>query len=65
MRRRGFTGLIIIQSANDELEDERDYMAAGADGSVGKAVQGGKQTMLTVISRLWHQRFGAASNGGP
>ena len=60
MRRRGFDGLVIIQSANDELEDERDYTAAGADGSVGKAVQGGAQTMLAVLSRLWHQRFGEA-----
>ena len=57
LRSRGFGGLLIIQSANDELEDERAYIAAGADGSVGKAVKGGVQTMLGVLARLWHEKF--------
>ena len=58
MRHRGFGGLIFIQSANDELDDERLYIAAGADGCLGKAVKGGAQQMLCVIARHWHQRFG-------
>jgi hypothetical protein len=57
LRRRGFNGVLVIQSANDELEDEKAYVAAGADGSIGKAVKGGAQTMLSVIGRLWHARF--------
>ena len=61
MRRRGFEGLLIIHSANDSVDDEREYLAAGADGSVGKAVKGGSAGMLAVISRLWHQRFGIPS----
>ncbi len=40
MRRRGFEGLLIIQSANDEVDDERAYVEAGADGSIGNAVKG-------------------------
>ena len=58
MRRGGFEGLIIIHSANDELEDEHEYIAAGADGSIGKAVKGGVTATLSIIARLWHQRFG-------
>ena len=32
LRERGFGGLLVIQSANDELEDEQGYLDAGADG---------------------------------
>ena len=49
--------MIIIQSANDELEDEHAYTDAGADGSIGKAVKGGVQSMLRVLGRAWHERF--------
>ena len=58
MRNRGVKCLLIIQSANDELQDEREYLAAGADGTLGKAVKGGAGAMLSVISRLWWERFG-------
>jgi hypothetical protein len=58
MRRQGFEGLLIIQSANDEAEDECMYVAAGADGAIGKAVKGGAANMLAVLGRLWHRRFG-------
>ena len=58
MRSKGFEGLIIIHSANDGVEDERDYAAAGADGCVGKAVKGGTTAILSTISQLWYQRFG-------
>ena len=61
MRARDFDGLVIVQSANDGPEDERAYLAAGADGCLGKAIKGGAPAMLTVICRLWHQRFGEAS----
>jgi hypothetical protein len=114
LRRCGFGGLVVIQSANDELEDERTYLAAGAgrfdrtvipnlfpachmpeprhlnafsqrlyslpskapisihgrvsaesrlisrcvpDGCIGKAVKGGAQAILDVLSRLWHNKF--------
>ena len=58
MRSKGFEGLIIIHSANDGVEDEREYAAAGADGCVGKAVKGGTTAILSTISQLWYQRFG-------
>ena len=63
LRRRGFGGVLVIQSANDELEDEQMYKAAGADGSIGKAVKGGVPAMLEVLGRLYHLRFGADSAG--
>ena len=47
-----------IQSANDELEDEQAYVAAGADGSIGKAAKGGVSEILAVLGRLYHSRFG-------
>ena len=49
LRRRGFGGVLVIQSANDELEDEQMYKAAGSDGSIGKAVKGGFRRCL----RCW------------
>ena len=61
LRQRGFKGLFVIQSANDELEDEQAYLAAGADGSFGKAVRGGIPEMLDVLGRLHHARFGATA----
>ena len=60
LRQRGFGGVLVIQSANDELEDEEAYKAAGADGSIGKAVRGGVPVMLGVLGRLYHARFGGA-----
>jgi hypothetical protein len=58
LRLRDFRGLLVIQSANDALDDERDYKAAGADGSIGKAVKGGVPAMIDILSRLYHARFG-------
>jgi len=59
LRRHGFAGLVIIHSANDELADEQEYLAAGADGCIGKAVKGGIEAVLKVIGRLWHAKFDA------
>ena len=59
LRRRGFGGLLVIQSANDEQDDAQAYKAAGADGNIGKAVKGGIPEMLDVLGRLWHARFPA------
>jgi len=59
LRARGFGGLLVIQSANDEADDERIYVAAGADGSIGKAVKGGVHEMLSHLARLWHAKYGA------
>ena len=58
VRGRGFGGLLIIQSANDDPADEKNYLAAGADGSFGKAVKGGIQEKLGSLGRLYHARFG-------
>jgi hypothetical protein len=53
---------VIIQSVNDELSDECAYLAAGADGSIGKAVKGGIPEMLNVLGRLYHVRFAGGMN---
>ena len=42
---------------NDELDDERSYVAAGADGSIGKAVKGGVPEVLSKLGQLWHARW--------
>jgi len=57
LRQRGFGGLLVIQSANDQLDDEQRYLEAGADGSIGKAVKGGASKILSVLGRLWQARF--------
>ena len=54
LRQRGFGGLVVIQSANDEPDDRRAYVAAGADGCIGKAVKGGIPGILSELGRLWH-----------
>ena len=58
LRRRGFGGVLVIQSANDEHEDEAAYKAAGADGSIGKAVKGGVSVMIDKLAQLYHERLG-------
>jgi CheY-like chemotaxis protein/HPt (histidine-containing phosphotransfer) domain-containing protein len=58
LRERGFRGLCVIQSANDEPEHEKAYLANGADGSIGKAIRGGVPAMLAILSRLYHARSG-------
>ena len=56
LRARHFTGLAIIRSANDEPNAVRDYIAAGADGFIGKAVKGGHKAAVAIIRRLWHSK---------
>ena len=56
LRARGFGGLVVIQSANDELADQHAYVAAGADGSTGK---GGIKGLLGMLGRLHLSKFGA------
>ena len=56
LRQRDFRGVIVIQSANDEKDDELLYMQAGADAAIGKAVHGGPAAILGVIARAWHGR---------
>ena len=58
LRARGFSGLLVIQSANDEADDERMYVDAGADGSIGKAVKGGISEMLGLLGQFWHAKYG-------
>jgi CheY-like chemotaxis protein len=50
LRKRGFTGCLVIQSANDEIEAEREYLAAGANGSLGKALRGGADELLSRLA---------------
>ena len=64
LRGRGFRGLMIVQSANDDPADEKNYLAAGADGSFGKAVRGGIQEKLDTLGRLYHARFGPQGYSG-
>ena len=61
LRQRNFAGLAIIQSANDEPESVTEYIAAGADGFIGKAVKGGRQAIVDRISALWHSKHGGSS----
>ena len=56
LRARDFTGLAIVRSANDEPSAVHDYIAAGADGFIGKAVKGGHKAAMAIISRLWHSK---------
>ena len=55
IRALGFKGVIIINSANDELQDERDYLLAGADACIGKAVTGGVATVLQKLAFVHHK----------
>jgi len=64
LRARGFGGLLVIQSANDEAEDKRGYVAAGADGSIGKAVKGGVPEMISHLAELWDAKYGAGRRRG-
>ena len=58
LRRRGFGGLFVVQSANDSQSDAQTYLEAGADGSMGKAIKDGARGMLGVVGSLWHAKFG-------
>lgn len=63
LRASGFGGVVVIHSANDELDDEREYAAAGADTSFGKAVQGGVEGTLAVLGRAWHKNSAGVPPG--
>jgi len=54
IRALGFRGTMLINSANDELQDERDYLQAGADGSIGKGISGGVGVILAKLAELHH-----------
>ena len=56
LRARDFSGLAIVRSANDEPDVADEYIAAGADGLIAKAVKGGQKAVLESISRLWHSK---------
>lgn len=53
LRQRGFSGVLVIQSANDELAAEREYLAAGANGCVGKALRGGPDELVKRLAAFW------------
>lgn len=53
LRQRGFRGALVIQSANDELSDASEYLAAGANGCVAKALKGGPDELLRQLAQLW------------
>ena len=50
IRALGFLGTLVISSANDELQDEREYALAGANVCIGKAVTGGVATFLAKLA---------------
>ena len=52
---------ILIQSANCETSDVRDYLQAGADGALDKGVSAALQT--DVLARVYHDRFPDRSAG--
>ena len=54
-------GAILIQSANCETSDVRDYLQAGADGALDKGVSAALQT--DVLARVYHDRFPDRSAG--
>ena len=57
LRQRGFRGCLVIQSANDESAAEREYLAAGADGCLGKVLRGGPMEIIQRISEFfWKSR---------
>jgi len=53
LRQRGFGGCLAIQSANDEAAAEREYIAAGANGCLGKVLRGGPDELLSRIAALY------------
>lgn len=55
IRERGFRGTIAISSANDELQDEREYLHAGADVCIGKGLTGGVPTILAKLANAHHK----------
>jgi len=57
LRQRGFTGVLVIQSANDEVGAEREYLAAGADGCVGKVIRGGPKELVDRLAQLRQHRL--------
>ena len=55
LRQRGFSGCLVIQSANDEISAEREYLAAGANGCLGKVLRGGPEELVRRLAALWAQ----------
>ena len=54
-------GVLVIQSANCETSDVRDYLHAGADGALDKGVSAALQT--DVLARAYYDRFPDRSAG--
>ena len=54
-------GALLIQSANCETSDVRDYLHAGADGALDKGVSAALQT--DILARVYHDRFPDRSAG--
>ena len=54
-------GAILIQSANCETSDVREYLHAGADGALDKGVSAALQT--DILARVYHDRFPDRSAG--
>ena len=48
-------GALLIQSANCETSDVREYLQAGADGALDKGVSAALQT--DILARVYHDRF--------
>ena len=59
LRQRGFSGCLVIQSANDEITAEREYLAAGANGCIGKVLRGGPEEIVSRIAALFWDAHGS------
>ena len=63
IRASGFRGTVVINSANDELQDERDYLRAGADTCIGKGLTGGVGALLAKLASAQHKTAEALKRG--
>ena len=50
-------GLILIHTANDEPDAVESYVAAGADGCIGKAAGDGNDALLAKVAAGYHRKY--------
>ena len=55
-REHRWEGVLMIHSANDEPDAIPSYLAAGADGCIGKAPQGGMNGILADLATAFARR---------
>ena len=55
----GWDGVIIIRSANDESAAQAEYLAAGADGVMGKGMDM-MASQPALLAKLYYRRYQCA-----